>query len=255
MGLFHTTVPGLVCQPKGWLKRPIDDVPDIGEIPAKRPRQMGRMAAWTARSLTNLLWFSDTCTVNELWEEIGRDSTWTLDESLNVPCCEDLDSCEICRLYLKHVKKACRKDDEDDEDEEEKLSSDGERDKDSEEDSDGDEANGLLKNENMNENMRKLFQLRDLLARENAFASEHNDPQGMGRLQGLMVGLHADKIEAVAKQEKAMHDRAAIEVEMKKLEQAHTELKAQHQQVLEELSELKQQSDQARLVGERCSAG
>ncbi|KAJ7222301.1 hypothetical protein GGX14DRAFT_558388 [Mycena pura] len=252
MGLFHTTVPSLVCQPKGWLKRPIDDVPDMGETPAKRPRQerIGRMAAWTARSLTNLLWFSDTCTANELWEEIGRDSTWTLDQSLNVPCCEDLDSCEICSLYLKHVKKACRKDDED---EEEKVSSDGERDKDSEEDSDGDGDSGLFNNENMSENMRKLFQLRDLLARENAFASEHNDPQSMGRLQGLMVGLHADKIEAVAKQEKAMHDRAAIEVEMKKLEQAHNELKAQHQQVLEELSELKQQSDQARLVVMRSS--
>ncbi|KAJ7272664.1 hypothetical protein B0H12DRAFT_1066906 [Mycena haematopus] len=210
--------------------------------PPQRKRTFAAMMTqprWEQTNLRTLLWLNDERTIGDLQAELEAQFLWHLDETLNLPVCRDEERCGICERYLRHVTlRRDRADDEEPGSEEEALINDN---KGSEDDGTGDEADDDAMEgsqsesgsteEIKSEGMRKLFRLRDLIARRDSFDAD-DDERAMGQLEGMMSTLQTDKLRADADCAHANAGWAVAQAELEALKKSHDALTSTHQELM-----------------------
>ncbi|KAJ6501453.1 hypothetical protein C8R47DRAFT_1067796 [Mycena vitilis] len=207
MSLSHSTVPhvraSLPMDPK--LKEP-------RRARCRPPPPPQRMSAYTAGPV-RLLYRIDVQTENNLSTALLHSGLrWTLHETLNVPHCSELEECTICSAFIDHLL-AAKYGEEDDVDSDDEDQTDGGQ-------SDGDDNDDDLSPGPMD----LLFSLMHLRSRMKAYDADLTDEKAMARLEGAMIELFGDKVDAQIERDKAIDEQTTLRTKFEYLQAAHNEL-------------------------------
>ncbi|KAJ7168722.1 hypothetical protein C8R46DRAFT_1218111 [Mycena filopes] len=158
---------------------------------------------------------------------------WGLHATLHLPVCR----CEqICQPYVQHLTERAAEED---------YIVDGMEDIEEESSGEYGFVSAL---------MEDLFLLRDLYTRMAAWKYNHEDPRGVGELQGFLLKAQADLLKLQGERDEALCKHASATTVMQKeieaMNHVHEELKTQLQSLTDEL-----QSASVALNDARCNAG
>ncbi|KAJ6510117.1 hypothetical protein C8R47DRAFT_1065328 [Mycena vitilis] len=207
MSLLHSTVPHVRA------RLPMDPKLKAAKRASCRPPPPPqKMSAYTAGPV-RLLYRIDIQTEDNLLAAIRRSGLpWTLHEFLNVPHCTDLEGCSVCSLYIDHLINAWTGDDEDIEM--------GDDEQNNQDQSDGDQSDDEVPPGPMDQ----LFALMHLRCRMKAYDADLTDEKAMARLEGAMVELFGDKVDALIERDEAIDEQTVLRAKLEYLQAAHDEL-------------------------------
>jgi hypothetical protein len=243
--LLHSSQPSIKLKSQKLLAQIRNERPFSDQPPSKRPHlatmtgQRRCMSTYAETDLRRLLWANDESAINEIQEELLHSGLeWALsDDSLLVPLCKEDEECSICDTYHTHLMRRMARDDDadpsDDEDPPEPMDTDS---RESEE----------PEVEFKSQSMQKLFKLRNLQTRLEAYQSD--DAHSIGQFQGMVVQLNYEKVRAEGDRDHANSAWAVADAQLETLKQSHQtltesydDLKRAHELAVEEIRVLKQQ--------------
>ena len=279
--MLHSRHPQLpIPQSRAFRERLEQPPPHSDQPPNKRPRlepkhtpavmTATQLRVYTETNLQTLLRVNDEVAIADLEQEIERTFEWHLHADLNLPVCgeDDDDMCRVCETYVKHVNlRRGRADDDEPGSEEEALIRDNKPSHGRAKEADNDSMEGIDddstettdnstettddecgKSDGWNsKGMKKLFRLRDLYARRNAFDANEDD-RAIGQMQGMVCTLQTEKLQADADRAHAnaswavaREELTAMQKSLDALTKAHQDLLAVHQSITDENTALKKQ--------------
>ncbi|KAJ7665249.1 hypothetical protein DFH06DRAFT_1323645 [Mycena polygramma] len=164
------------------------------------------MSAYTAGPV-RLLYRIDVQTEDNLVAALRHSGlTWTLHEKLNIPHCRDLEDCSICSMFIDHLTAAL-------------ILPDEEMDSGSQEmDSGSEEMNS--DDEPFTDPMDLLISLMHLRSRMKAYDADLTDEKAMARLEGAMVELFGDKVDALTERDKAIEQQTVLRAKLEQVQAA-----------------------------------
>ncbi|KAJ7601370.1 hypothetical protein DFH06DRAFT_1154218 [Mycena polygramma] len=194
MSLLHSTVPhvraSLPMDPKSKAAK---------RASCRPPPPPQKMSAYTAGPV-KLLYRIDVQTEDNLVAALRHSGlTWTLHEKLNIPHCRYLEDCSICSMFIDHLTAALA------------LPADEEMGSDEEMDSD---------EEPFTDPMDLLISLMHLRSRMKAYDADLTDEKAMARLEGAMVELFGDKVDALTERDKAIEQQTVLRAKLEQVQAA-----------------------------------
>ncbi|KAJ7668600.1 hypothetical protein DFH06DRAFT_1126075 [Mycena polygramma] len=198
MSLLHSTVPhvraSLPMDPKSKAAK---------RASCRPPPPPQKMSAYTAGPV-KLLYRIDVQAEDNLVAALRRSGlTWTLHEKLNIPHCRDLEDCSICSKFIDHLAAALALPDEEMDSGSEEMDSD---------------------DEPFTDPMDLLISLMHLRSRMKAYDADLTDEKAMARLEGAMVELFGDKVDALTERDKAIEQQTILRAKLEQVQAALDEL-------------------------------
>ncbi|KAJ6593035.1 hypothetical protein B0H19DRAFT_1055687 [Mycena capillaripes] len=262
MALHHSRRPTIALPPSTAFRGQVRQLPPFSEQPPNKRSRLAEpapkrvfpsmattpMATWSDINLRTLLWVNDEVTIDDLKAELDNEEfEWCINEDLKVPLCKDEEDCRTCERYHKHVMLRRGRPDDQEPGSEEAAFQRGEgkayvdEGKDLEDDDESMDSETEAESRQIefkSESMRKLFRLRDLQVRRDAFDAD-DDKRAMGQIEGMMSALTTEKLRAEADRDHANSRWSVVQAQLDTLVQSHRALTESHESMTSSLQTAK----------------